>query len=77
MSSHTQTSLHNTDFARYLSAPIHSNANPIAAEFTARKASAKDSFITCAFLVGYVALYLAIGFAAIAGIEKAWTSLLS
>ena len=53
------------------------NATPTRDSEPALKSmSIKDSITACAFLLGYTALYLCVGFAAVLLVERAWLAAL-
>jgi hypothetical protein len=76
MSAHTGTTLHTTDFAPFI--PAHQGRpvelNLVSLGLQPSKPSTKDSIIACAFMLGYIAVYIAVGFAAVSAIGWAWTA---
>jgi hypothetical protein len=53
------------------------NATPTQDSEPAPKSmSVRDSITACAFLLGYTALYLSVGFAAVFLVERAWLAVL-
>jgi hypothetical protein len=75
MSAHTGPNLHATDFAPFVPArPAPIDLNLISLGLQPSKPSAKDSVVACAFMLGYIGVYIAVGFAAVSAISWAWTA---
>ena len=75
MSAHTGSNLHATDFAPFVSAlqgPV--DLNLISLGLQPSKPSTKDSVVACTFMIGYIGVYLAVGFAAVGALSWAWTA---
>jgi hypothetical protein len=53
------------------------NTTPLCdSEAALKSMSIKHSITACAFLLGYTALYLCVGFAAVLLVERAWLAVL-
>ncbi len=75
MSAHTGSNLHATDFAPFVPALQGSvDLNLISLELQPSKPSTKDSVVACAFMIAYIGVYIAVGFAVVSAIGWAWTA---
>jgi hypothetical protein len=75
MSAHTGSNLRTADFATLVPALQGSvDLNLISLGLQPSKPSTKDSVVACAFMLGYMGVYIAVGFAAVSAISWAWTA---
>ena len=78
MSAHTGSNLHSTNFAPFIPArkDLPGELNFVDLGLQSHKPSTKDSVVACAFMICYVGVYIAVGFAAVSAIAWAWSAAL-
>ena len=74
MSTHPGSNLHTTDFASFIS---HNSARHAQLKFAEvglqlQKPTTKDSIVAGAVMLGYLGVYLVVGFAALTAASWAW-----
>ncbi len=76
MSTHPATNLNTSDFAPFISARAGAPIEMQIAELglLIRKPTIKDSIVIGVVTLGYLGLYLAVGFAALSAASWAWTA---
>lgn len=76
MSTHPAANLHATNISAFIPARTSTSIEMHPAEFGLKlqKPTLKDSVVAGAVMLGYIGVYLAVGFAAVSVVSWAWTA---